>query len=237
MCTIAVKSKGVGMPRKKCLKNCFENNSDGAGFMYLDREHKSVVIDKGYMTWEVFWKAVCRMNFTKDDTVVFHFRLATTGLTCAANCHPFPLSQDEDDLKSAFIHTDVAVVHNGVFGKGEGTMSDTMVHVRDIFSDPLIKENLDSLVIQTLLDEYVVGSKLAFLDSEGDITLFGGPWPKDEGIWYSNDDYERVYVRYGFGGEYEYVPSCPLCREFDDIVSDYQGIFECVQCGCVYDNL
>lgn len=281
MCIIAYKPKGVGMPTKKHLKNCWDNNSDGAGWMWYDQPNKRVVIDKGYMTWDSFWAALCEENYTKKDTVVIHFRYATAGLTVAGNTHPFPLSRYEDDLQSTFHGCDAAVVHNGIFGKGEGHLSDTMVIVRDMFSDPIVKNNMDSLVMQTLIEEYVHGSKLVFLDYKGDVTIFGVPWKKHKGVWFSNDDYKRSWVQYGYntsrspwgsnpnwkkdgssapcntcaestctGCDYweylkgennkyddnEYAPSCPLCREFDDIVSDYQGVYECMQCGAVYDK-
>jgi hypothetical protein len=286
MCIIAVKPKGVGMPTKKHLKNCWDNNSDGAGWMWHDPKEGEVVVDKGYMTWDAFWKAVCRANFTKKDTVVFHFRYATAGLTCAGNTHPFPLSHDEDDLQALTFRCPIAMVHNGIFGKGEGHLSDTMVIVRDMFSDPVVRDNMGSLVMQTLIEEYVHGSKLAFLDGKGSITMFGGAWENAKGVRFSNGDYKRVWVGYGFGkkdaqwgqnpnwkkgggsapcntcaestcedcdyweylkgvnddnkeaydADYEYAPSCPLCREFDDLVSDYQGIYECMSCGAVYDK-
>jgi hypothetical protein len=277
MCIIAVKPKGVAMPPKKHLENCFDNNNDGAGMMFWDDARGVVVIDKGYMSWKPFWKSVCRHNFSKNDTVIFHFRLATAGMTCGANTHPFPLSQDTDDLKLIYTECDIAMVHNGIFGRGEDGMSDTMVWVRDIFSEPCVKDNMTNLIMQLLLEEYCHGSKLAFLKDDGEIILFG-TFQENKGVKYSNDDYKKhwwtkytqkhqktnpqwykkredqaapcntccestcegcdywSHLQSANKDDHDYAPSCPLCREFDDIVSDYHGVFECMSCGCVYDD-
>ena len=54
MCILVIKPKGKEMPSKKILRNCWENNPDGAGMMYVKDGH--VVIDKGYMEFSDFWK-------------------------------------------------------------------------------------------------------------------------------------------------------------------------------------
>lgn len=286
MCIIAYKSEGVAMPSKQVLQNCFDNNNDGAGFMYLDRVTQKVIIDKGYMSWKPFWKAICEQGFSKKDVVVMHFRFATAGLTCAGNTHPFPVTQDTDQLTMLWLSTELAVVHNGIFGKGEGDMSDTMVYVRDIFAEPCVRDNIDNYVMQTLLCDYTHGSKLAFMREDGSVYLFG-EFIKHKGVHYSNDDYKRKWwSRYGTGtkvahkldnpqwyakredqaapcntctestctdcdyweylksgsrtsgmkkGSQDYAPACPTCQEFDDIISDYHGVYECMDCGSVYD--
>ena len=54
MCIIVVKDKNKPLPKLEYLKNCFENNPDGMGFMYL--KNNKVIIDKGYMTYKSFEK-------------------------------------------------------------------------------------------------------------------------------------------------------------------------------------
>jgi hypothetical protein len=52
MCIIVYKPKGIELPKEDILKNCFDNNADGAGYMYA---HKGkVLIHKGFMDWEDF---------------------------------------------------------------------------------------------------------------------------------------------------------------------------------------
>ena len=46
MCIIVSKKKGLELPTKEILRNCFNYNSDGAGIMFNDG--KQVFIEKGF---------------------------------------------------------------------------------------------------------------------------------------------------------------------------------------------
>ena len=74
MCIIIAKDKKSRIPTEKELKNSFEWNNDGAGFMYVD--NNKVVIDKGYMTWESFIKRyktlLQKYNNFKNKSLVIH---------------------------------------------------------------------------------------------------------------------------------------------------------------------
>ena len=54
MCIIIAKDKIGRLPKEEELKQAFDYNDDGAGFMYV--ENGKVVIDKGYMTYDSFIK-------------------------------------------------------------------------------------------------------------------------------------------------------------------------------------
>src|SRR5210317_419559 len=149
MCIIVSKEKGQRMPTKKTLKCCFDNNKDGAGFMYV--RDGSVQIDKGYMTFRGFWKGLQAQKFTVDDAVIMHFRISTAGKIRPENTHPFPLHKDLEDLCKTRIACKHAVVHNGIIGQGEGKISDTMVFVRDVLADPMIKNNLMRSSVDSLI--------------------------------------------------------------------------------------
>ena len=52
MCIIATKPKDISIS-KETLKNCFDNNQDGAGFIFA---HDNILkIRKGFFTFEKFW--------------------------------------------------------------------------------------------------------------------------------------------------------------------------------------
>src|SRR6266545_3554785 len=53
-CVAIYKPKGVQIA-KKYLSNSFENNKDGAGFAYA--KDGKITINKGYFSFEEFWKA------------------------------------------------------------------------------------------------------------------------------------------------------------------------------------
>lgn len=188
MCIIVSKEKGQKMPTKKTLKTCFDNNKDGAGFMYL--KDGAVQINKGYMTFRTFWKALQKQGFTIDDVVVMHFRISTAGKIRPENTHPFPLHKDLDDLCKVDISCKQAVVHNGIIGQGEDKISDTMVFVRDVLADPMIKNNLRRSSVDALISMSTVGSKLVIMDDKGSIKYYGCGWECDGGIYYSNNSYK-----------------------------------------------
>ena len=56
MCIIVYKPIGIDLPDKKTLETCFENNPDGAGFMY--RKGREIRIRKGYMNFLSFYRAL-----------------------------------------------------------------------------------------------------------------------------------------------------------------------------------
>ena len=188
MCILVIKPKGKEMPSKKILRNCWENNPDGAGMMYVKDGH--VVIDKGYMEFSDFWKAFRALKLTKNDIIIFHFRWATAGTIEPGNCHPFPLSDKISDLKALDVLCPVAVAHNGVIGDGENDLSDTMVFVRDVLSDPAVQGNLDSEAVLSLITNSIGPSRMIFLDVTEKMILLGEGWIKDHGLIYSNDRYK-----------------------------------------------
>jgi hypothetical protein len=202
MCIIIVKNKKVEMPSDSILQNCWKNNHDGAGFMYHDRATGEVVIEKGFMKLKHLKKALKAHKFGIEDTVAIHFRYATAGGISKANTHPFPLSKNVKELRQTTFRTKSAMVHNGMLGAGKGNLSDTMIFVRDILSDPLIHNNLSRSAVLQLLGYYMgngksgYGNRIAVMTKEK-VTLLGATWiEEDDGLWYSNSDYKvsKVYT-------------------------------------------
>jgi predicted glutamine amidotransferase len=118
MCIIVVKDKKVQLPDRAVLKQCFDNNSDGAGFMYFDNRKNTVTIKKGYMHFRKFYKEVKRtLEYFGDVPMILHFRISTSGGVSPQNTHPYPLSSDPDDLQELTISSDIGICHNGVLSK------------------------------------------------------------------------------------------------------------------------
>ena len=100
MCVILVKERGIEIPTKGVLESCWKRNPDGAGFMFNDCD--KVVIMKGFMTFEEFYLRLQTANdfyHLKEKGLVIHFRIATSGLKDKGNCHPYPISNDNLDLR------------------------------------------------------------------------------------------------------------------------------------------
>ena len=139
MCIIVAKNKGVKLPSRATLRECFKNNKDGAGLMYV--KNGKVIIDKGFMTFEDLNRKIksLKREFKSDLTnkaIVFHFRIGTHGQNDKATTHPFPISNKFEDLRATHFETDIAMAHNGIRSayNYDKILSDTQSFIKDYVS-------------------------------------------------------------------------------------------------------
>lgn len=201
MCIIAYKPLNVAFPEEYILQTCFDNNDDGAGFMYAF--NGEVHIHKGYETFEKFMAALNKARAITGDKVpyVMHFRIATQGYERTMT-HPFPLSSKMDNLKRLHYKCSIGVAHNGILditSDGAKTYSDTMKFITDYLSNIIqsydwYKNKRTKKLIEYLID----GSRLAILDAHNHCELMGKGWEKDNGIYYSNHSW--AYKKYTYAG-------------------------------------
>lgn len=199
MCIIAVKRSGIAMPTEDILRKCFINNADGAGYMFSRRGQ--VHIRKGFMKFKEFLSDLRSCNLRKEDSVIFHFRIATAGAVEPALTHPFPVSQEPRELLSTRIDTDMAMAHNGIIASmsySNAAYSDTQYFIMRVLGHQAVKETIfdeKSRFAESIIGQ-CFGSKFAFLNGSGQIRLFGD-FIKDEGIMYSNHGYKYGTYCYG----------------------------------------
>lgn len=195
MCIAIASPIGVDVPSENILKRCWDTNPHGAGFAFADG--KRVVIKKGFMTWyhfiTTFKEYNEKYNFKSKGTLI-HFRIASHGAVCPGLTHPFPISGNDDDLRQTDFSCDYAIIHNGIISltgsqaRLEKNSSDTTVFIRD-YIYPESKENgwfTNQKIMQKLED--MAGSKLAYLNKNGDIKMTHG-FHEFEGNFYSNYSY------------------------------------------------
>ena len=203
MCVIDYKPNNINFPSDSILKNCYDNNPDGAGFMYAYKG--KVYIRKGYTSWESFKGALYRAREKTGDNVpyVMHFRIATQGFEKTMT-HPFPLSSVMNNLKKTKTECNIGVAHNGVLSltsDGAKTYSDTMKFITDYLS--LIIRSFtwhkDERTKQ-LIENLIEGSRLAILDKNGHCELMGKGWEENEGVHYSNNSYSYKKMKYSWVG-------------------------------------
>lgn len=220
MCVIASKPAGVEMPSKEVMKDMFDANSDGAGLMYVDRGKVNIV--KGFMTFDKFYdyiEKLGKMYDLKEKALVMHFRISTQGNVDKGNCHPYPISSKTKDLRSTTIRTDLGMAHNGIISltttHGKTELNDTQLFIRDYVS-VLYDLNHEFYKNQRTLDmlEELAGSKLCFMDTNEELYLVG-KFIEDDGIFYSNKNFEYHYCtpKYGYDDYYD--------RYYDDMYYDY----------------
>jgi hypothetical protein len=161
------------------LKNCWQGNSDGAGFMF-HRDGK-LYLRKGYMKFKNFIKAYRKATEENPEAnFVIHFRMATHGSCNYLNTHPHPVNEH------------LGVVHNGIISINipkDDDHSDTVEFTKRILR-PMAKlspEFLNNSGAIELIEEFITGDKLVFLNGDGQHWIVGeekGNWT--DGVWYSN---------------------------------------------------
>ena len=197
MCIIVAKPKGVELPPRGILENCFKNNSHGAGIMF---NHKGkVIITKGYMTYEEFDRALevlDKLYCLRNRTCVFHFRISTSGKKDAGNCHPYPITKDVELLRETVLKdVDLAVVHNGIINdykpKDNTLLNDTQNFIIKVLA-PLKVLNKKFYENEEVLEfvSKLAKSKLCLLDKKGSLYMTG-KFIEKEGIYYSNETYKK----------------------------------------------
>lgn len=183
MCIIIYKPGEVWIT-KRTLRTCWNNNSDGAGFMFAT--DGKLQVQKGYMRFKTFWKAY-RTAFGEnyESPFVIHFRIGTSGTLDEHMTHPF---QVNDNLGFA---------HNGILSDYSSskykTLSDTALFtyivLRKMPADFLQQEGT-----RQLLESYAskCWSKFVFLDNVGVAYIMNekdGVWDGD--CWYSNKSFKE----------------------------------------------
>lgn len=203
MCIIIAKYRNGRLPKKEELKNSFEYNSDGAGFMYVD--NGKVIIDKGYMNYDKFigrFEELCeKYNDFKNKSLIIHCRIGTSSSNTAKNTHPYPISFKEKDLHKTYIETDLGVAHNGIISQytphwEKPTTNDTQEFIMKYLA-PLYKNYKDFYKNKHIMSgiEDIIGSKLAFLDTQDKIYFVGESKfiKEDKGLFFSNDSYKYSF--------------------------------------------
>jgi len=195
MCIIVVKKAGIPLPNKQTLKTCWNNNSDGAGYMLARR--KSVTIRKGFMDFDSFYNSLRSVKNSEDLPIVLHFRITTHGGTFPQNTHPFPVTDSVEEIRKLKCRTTLGIAHNGIIKiGGNSKISDTMNFVIEelsLFNQICPNWYKDELSLKFIKQR--IDSKLAILDRFGHIATVGQFYEED-GILYSNYSYME-YSNYG----------------------------------------
>lgn len=260
MCIAIYKPAGKKMPAKSNFKNCFSNNGDGAGYMYS--YNGKVYIEKGLMTLSDFKKSL-KNTFKslkiKDNGeslhMVFHFRISTQGGVQPELTHPFPLSNDYDDMKKLSNVCDIGIAHNGIIDFASSYSvkdhNDTMEFIKEIAypqigGNTMYFKNQDTM---SLFKYLLKNNKIVILNGDGHAELIGD-WVEDNGVFYSNTTYKqektsfKVFKTYGdycsyYGSYYGYEKPKQLSKSQLADIKTSKTIF-CDFCGeeCViqYDD-
>ena len=190
MCIAILNTKQTTL-KKQLLKNCWENNGDGAGLLYINNDNKLEVF-KEMKDFNRFYDKYIdvRTKYGKRN-IVLHFRISTHGKINETNCHPF------------LVNDNLGFVHNGmIYDVPHSTdFSDTYMFNESILKS--FKEGFEyNETILDMLDAFIGnGSKLVFLNDNNHYFIVNeqaGHW--NLGCWFSNSSYKQVNDWVDFGG-------------------------------------
>jgi hypothetical protein len=175
MCIAIYKPEGFELTEDSLI-NCWNANSDGAGFMYP--EDGKINIIKGLMTYDEFRAAY---DPHSERQLALHFRIATHGGVTKENTHPFQVSDT------------LGMIHNGIISKVDcdidKSMSDTW-HFTERYLKPM--EYLwKAPEFKDLAESFIGFSKIVLLNGEGEHEIYNeakGHW--NSGVWFSNNSYD-----------------------------------------------
>ncbi len=190
MCIICASPAGVRQPGFATIRTMFRNNPHGAGYMYA-RDGK-VHISKGYMDINSFLGALESENFTRNDAVVYHFRISTQAGVSPQMTHPFPLSNRRECMKALDVECKCGIAHNGIIrltsDPENSEYSDTAVFITDYLSEIIRRpRDLKDPGILKMIHR-LAGSKLAIMDASGYIATIGS-FINESGLLFSNSSY------------------------------------------------
>ena len=222
MCIIIYKPVGVKLPSKHILQNCLINNPDGFGYCY-PVNNKIHIIKLGLINSAKSILKSIRLNIdnTLDMPIIFHSRIATSGLIDKKACHPYPITDKDDLLRQADIYCNMSCCHNGVLNNGSKVLNDSQLFIKDILSN-FTFDDMNKPHIKTLLETYISGSKLAIMNNDSNVLLLGNNWIIENDLYYSNSSYKQenymnyfksckpVKQDYKYDKTYAYK-SCDLC--------------------------
>jgi len=262
VCIIVYHPKNAKQITKETLSICFQNNDDGAGYSFWDKEKNKWIIRKGFMEWDDFWESFNGNDFQSENIWSAHFRIGTSGKTDGGNTHPFPVCDDYVTMRKTEYETNIIAVHNGVMGKGEDDFSDTMKHIKEILFP--MRDKINDKKFLKIFGKLCNTSSNRWLIASEASTLLLGDWKKFEGSYYSNTSYEEVktwkaasasargynsswndpYNWYNKRGENRKGTSkdeldCPSCGEKEFIAPSLFSNFKkrCYCCGAVFDPI
>lgn len=219
MCVIATSYKGFDVPANPVMKEMYDYNPDGAGFAYA--LNKRVYIEKGFMSYEDFMKALnslqekIKENYNKtlkDISIMFHFRIGTHGPNSPQLTHPFPIGHTKKHFDALDLYTDVVMAHNGVIKSvtPNTDWSDTTQYVKDVLYPMYLhdKQFFKSEHLRRLIHNTINGSRFVFLDKNGEFT-YVGEWKDSDkkelkGVKFSNLNHEDTYLRSYYASGFVY---------------------------------
>lgn len=163
MCVLLYKPKGVNLPDKEIITACHLANPHGNGFASETDFFKSLSFSQFYDRLQ---------NVSTEEACIIHFRLATHGSICRANCHPFRKGG-------------ITFAHNGILSvRPDGDMTDSETAFRKYLYPVVKRHGINSDETAYAVKQIIGCSRFALMQG-AEVRLFGD-FRQFEGVYYSN---------------------------------------------------
>lgn len=197
MCVICIKKKGVRMPSESEIKDMWERNPHGAGFMYA--RNGQVFIEKGFMSVNAFIEALANAGIKRNESLILHFRISTQGGINREMCHPFPVEGDYKRLQETSTVSKIGIAHNGIIQRctiATAKYSDTAIFIHDYVTS-LIRDGADikNKALLSAIGALAPCNRFALLNGKGEISLIG-QFSNIDGLIYSNTYHIKNYFEW-----------------------------------------
>jgi hypothetical protein len=210
MCIIIAKPAGQKfnmVELEKSVENAKKHNSHGGGYAIKREGETTIKLIKGFIYPEIMLEHLELEDIKLNDEVMIHLRFSTSGLTNTANCHPFIVSTDIDEIVQDDVVTNKPVIaHNGTFinySDAKSVHSDTVHFVKDFLAIDGTLTDIYNIccVDQDFIEASLGNNRLCIMFPDEREMLLLGSWNVPEGkaktsFFYSNYYYCNPYNGY-----------------------------------------
>jgi hypothetical protein len=195
MCIAIYSPADKAIVTRDTLEHCARENPHGMGLAYPavgDTMYRWRTVDMTAM--DTLWSLYEAAHAAGAPTII-HFRFQTHGEITDENAHPFYVPNAN--------HQQV-FCHNGIIDvPSTDKLSDTRSFANHVLAH-LRPGWLDNKHVRRMVERFIGGSKLLFLDAQGRVDILNeshGTW--HEGVWYSNSGFRPFATRsYHLGWRY-----------------------------------
>lgn len=179
MCVIVMQPAGKILSGNK-FRNCWSRNRDGGGYAFINDEGGLTVKKGFFVEKEMLEEYRVDHEAQPKSPFLLHFRISTSGLINADNCHPH------------WVREDLVMAHNGhITGYGSSEQSDTLEFVATILKN-MPDRFEEQEVLNHLVESYISGDKMVLFRNDGEYVILNeekGNW--QDGLWFSNKSWEK----------------------------------------------
>lgn len=207
MCIISIAPAGTEKNSETWLEYLtygLTRNDDGYGFVVKKANSDELIMNKGFFQLKELFKCIENIAPSKEDLLIVHGRIRTSGNKDIENCHPFVLSDDHDKrVTDSLVTKDTPVMfHNGVFMNytdNRSPFSDTYHSVEKFFGKKWMVRFLmeNPKEFKETFNPILQYQRLAFvLPNTVEPLLIGGFETSSEGYIFSNGGYCPYHKKY-----------------------------------------